>query len=356
MANPKFTVDPTKATEELLRMSTKLTAGLQNLMTIEDMEIAPTPKELVYEEDLVQVYHYTPTVPKPHSVPVLIVYALVNKQYMMDLQANKSVIKKMLDAGLDLYIIDWGYPSGVNKFITLDDYINGYIDNVVDYIRQAHGLESINILGVCQGATFSACYTAMHQEKVRNFISFVMPFDFSVDDGLLFRWSRKMPIADVVKANHNILSGDSMNDTYNMLKPLELTIDKYLAFIDKLDDRDAVVDFLRMEQWIYDSPDQAGPTLQQFIEDFYQGNKFKEGTLTLGGRECNPKQITCPTLVMLAQKDHLVPPSSTRPFMDAISSKDKTLREFPVGHIGMFVSSRVLNDVGPSIAEWVKER
>jgi len=342
--------------EELLRMNNKLTAGLENMMSIGDMDIAPTPKELAYEEDLVQVFHYIPTVPKPHPIPVLIVYALVNKQYMMDLQSNKSVIKKMLDAGLDVYIIDWGYPSGVNKFITLEDYIEGYIGNAVDFIREKHGLDSINLLGICQGATFSACYTAMHQDKVRNFISFVMPFDFSTNDGLLFHWSRHMAIDELVEANHNLLSGDSMNDAYNMLKPLELTLDKYINFIDKLDDKDAVVDFLRMEEWIYDSPDQAGPTLQQFIKDFYQGNKFKEGTLEIGGKKCDPKQITCPTLVMLAQKDHLVPPASTRPFIDAISSKDKTLREFPVGHIGMFVSSRVLKEVGPSIAEWLKER
>ncbi|MDR1514032.1 MAG: class III poly(R)-hydroxyalkanoic acid synthase subunit PhaC [Propionibacteriaceae bacterium] len=350
-----YTVDPQKAAAEVFRMSTKLSSGLYNMAHIDDLEIAPTPKELVYTEDLVQVFRYVPVVPKPHAVPVLISYALVNKQYMMDLHASKSMIRKLLDDGIDVYVIDWGYPKYVDRFLTLADYVEGYLDNVVEHIRQAHGIKQVSLLGVCQGATMAACYTSMHQDKVRNFVSLVMPFDFSTDDGLLFKWSRHMDIDAVVEASHNILSGDSMNDAYNMLKPLELTMDKYINFIDKLDDRDAVVDFLRMEYWIYDSPDQAGPMLRQFIKDFYQENKFAKGTLEIAGQKADPKAITCPVLVMLAQKDHLVPPASTRPFMDAVSSKDKTLREFPVGHIGIFVSSRVLNDIGPTVAAWLKE-
>ncbi|MDR0848555.1 MAG: class III poly(R)-hydroxyalkanoic acid synthase subunit PhaC [Propionibacteriaceae bacterium] len=349
------TFDPQSGLREVFGMTNKLTAGLNTMLSIDEMDIGPTPKELVYEEDLVKLYRYTPVVAKPHKVPVLITYALVNKQYMMDLDAKKSMIRRMLDGGLDVYIIDWGYPKYVDKFLTLEDYVDGYLDNCVDFVREAAKVDKINMLGVCQGGTMAACYTAMHQDKVNTFISFVMPFDFSTDDGLLFKWSRHMAVDLIVEANHNRLSGDSMNDSFNMLKPLELTLDKYINFIDKLDDRDAVVDFLRMEYWIYDSPDQAGPMLSRFIKDFYQDNKFKEGTLEIGGKVCDPKAITCPVMVMLGLKDHLVPPASTRPFMDAISSKDKTIREFPVGHIGVFVSSRVLGDVGPSIATWIQD-
>ncbi|MDR1807750.1 MAG: class III poly(R)-hydroxyalkanoic acid synthase subunit PhaC [Propionibacteriaceae bacterium] len=351
-----FSLDPQKSLEELLRMNNKLTAGLSIMTDLDDMEMAPTPKELVYTDDLVKVYRYVPTVKKPHAVPVLICYALVNKQYMLDLQANKSVIKRMLDGGLDVYLIDWGYPKDVDKWLRIEDYVEGYLNDIVDFVRAESKQDKINLLGICQGGTLAACYTSLHQDKINTFMSFVMPFDFSTDDGLLFKWSRHMDVDGIVDSNNNLVSGDSMNDAFNMLKPLELTLDKYVSFIDKLDDKDAVLDFLRMEYWIYDSPDQAGPMLKTFIKDFYQGNKFALGTLEIDGKVCDPKNITCPVLVMLGLKDHLVPPTSTRPFLDAISSTDKTLKEFPVGHIGLFVSSRVLNDVGPAIAAWVKER
>ncbi|MDR0284482.1 MAG: class III poly(R)-hydroxyalkanoic acid synthase subunit PhaC [Propionibacteriaceae bacterium] len=347
------TWEPAKPLEELFRLNAKLTAGLENLLDTDDIGLEPTPKELVYEEDRVKVFRYVPQVAKPHGVPILISYALVNKQYMLDLQADRSMIERMVASGLDVYIIDWGYPAGVDKFLTLEDYVDGYLNNIVDFIRTTHNLDKINLLGVCQGATMAACYTSMYQEKVNSFIGFVMPFDFSTDDGLLFKWSRHMDIDAMVDAHNNLYPGDSLNDAFNMLKPLELSLDKYVYFIDKMDNKDALLDFLRMEAWIYDSPDQAGPMLKRFIKDFYQENRFAEGTLQIGGRPADPKNITCPVLLVLGLKDHLVPPASTRPFIDAVSSSDKTLKEYPVGHIGVFVSSRVAGDTGPLIHDWV---
>jgi len=160
----------------------------------------------------------------------------------------------------------------------------------------------------------------------------------------------------MIGASRGLLSGDAMNYGYNMLKPFELSFDKYINFIDRLDDKDALIDFLRMETWIYDSPSLAGPMLAKFVKDLYQNNLLLKNKMTLGGRKVDLKNLKMPVLCMLGEKDHLVPPSSTRPFIDAIASKDKTLLEFNVGHIGMFVSSSAQKEIGPKIASWIKER
>ena len=351
-----YNFDPQKPVQEALTMSNKLMAGLQNMMEIDEVEMATTPKELVYKEDRMRLYRYTPEVAKPHAVPVLVCYALVNKQYMLDLQENRSIVKKWLSAGLDVYMIDWGYPSHVDKFLTMEDYIDGYLNNAVDFVREQHNLKAINLLGICQGGTMSTIYSALYPDKVKNLVTLVMPFDFDTKDGLLFRWSLDMDIESMVKSANGLIGGNTMNYGFNMLKPFELTFDKYLNFIDQLDDRDALLDFLRMETWIYDSPDQAGPMLIKFVRDLYQGNKLAKNKLEVGGRLVNLKNIKMPVLCLLAQKDHLVPPASTRPFVDSIPSKDKELVEFPVGHIGMFVSSRAQKEIGPRIASWIKER
>ena len=351
-----YRFDLEKNMREAININTKLMAGLRNMMELEEVDIATTPKDVVYTEDKMQIYHYKPVVPKPHATPVLVVYALVNKQYMLDIQESRSVVKKWLEDGLDVYMIDWGYPSSVDKFLDMEDYIDGYLNNAVDFVCERHKLKAINLLGICQGGTMSVVYTALYPQKIKNLVTFVMPFNFDVDEGLLFKWSKTMDIDAMVDSEGGLYSGVNMNVGYNMLKPFELSYDKYIYFIDKLDDKEAVTDFVRMETWIYDSPNQAGPMLKNFVKDFYKDNKLFKNEYMLGGRKADLQNITMPVLCLLALKDHLVTPASTRPFIEAIPSKDKELIEYPVGHIGMFVSSRAQKEIGPAVSKWLKAR
>ena len=102
----------------------------------EDIKIGVTPKEVVYSEDKVTLYRFQPMVEQPLNIPVLIVYALVNRPFMVDLQADRSMVANLLKLGLDIYLIDWGYPTRADRWLTLEDYISGYIDNCVDFIRK----------------------------------------------------------------------------------------------------------------------------------------------------------------------------------------------------------------------------
>jgi polyhydroxyalkanoate synthase len=71
------------------------------------------------------------------KVPIMIVYALVNRPYMVDLQADRSLVRNLLAQGEDVYLIDWGYPDAADRFLTLEDYINGYIRRCADVVAQA---------------------------------------------------------------------------------------------------------------------------------------------------------------------------------------------------------------------------
>jgi polyhydroxyalkanoate synthase len=345
----------TKAAEDSIIANRKLIKGLNTMLTIEETEVGTTPKELIYEEDKVKLYRYTPLVKNIHPVPVLISYALVNRQYMMDLQQNRSIIRNWLELGLDVYIIDWGYPEQIDKYLTMEDYIDGYLNNAIDCIRERTGLAKINLLGVCQGGTMSVIYTALYPEKIANLITMVMPFDFSVKDGLLFSWSKYLNIDNIVDTM-GLVPGNFMNIGFNMLKPFQLSIDKYVSFYRNMDNPEAVKDFLAMEKWIYDSPDQAGEMLRKFVKDLYHGNLLMQNKLEVGGRTVDVKSIEMPVLTLIAEQDHLVPPSSTRPFNDAVSSVDKQIMYFPGGHIGVFVSTKAQKEVAPAVANWLKER
>ena len=356
-------INPAGAMQELIEMNSKVARGLEVLSHIreEDVEFGVSAKEAVYRDGKLVLYHFTPLVEKPFAVPLLISYALVNRPYMADLQEDRSLVRNLLKLGLDVYLIDWGYPGREDRWLTLDDYINGYIDDCVEVIRERHNLEQVNLLGICQGGVFSLCYTALHPEKIKNLITMVTQVDFGVEEGLLSAWTGGKVGSEAVDADLMVeafgnIPGDFMNFGFLMLKTFQLNVQKYMALANILDDKAKLENFLRMEKWIFDSPDQAGEAWCQFINDFYQGNKLIAGEIELGGQQVDLSNITMPVLNIYAEEDHLVPPVSSQAMAKYVGTSDYTEKSFPAGHIGMYVSGKVQRDLPPTIVEWLQAR
>jgi polyhydroxyalkanoate synthase subunit PhaC len=351
------------AIEECIKFTQKLAKGAEILKTLreEEIESGLTPKEEVYREDKVVLYHYKPMVKQPFSIPLLIVYALVNRPYIIDLQENRSFVANLLNLGLDIYLIDWGYPNRADRWLTLDDYINGYINNCVDVVRDRHNLSQLNLLGICQGGSLSLCYSSFYPEKVKNLITMVTPVDFHIPEGLLNVWSgctlgsQALNVDLMVDTLGNV-PGELMNLEFLMLKPYQLRIQKYLDLTEIWDDEEKLVNFLRMEKWIFDSPDQAGEAYRQFMKDFYQSNKLIQGELEIGKKQVDLRKLCMPILNVYAEYDHLVPPASSLALEKYINSEDYTVLSFPVGHVGMYVSSKVQKKLPPALTNWLKSR
>jgi polyhydroxyalkanoate synthase len=351
---------------DLIEDYKKFKQGTELFLSSPDFSVGTTPSEIIHCEDKMKLIHYIPTVEKLHAVPILLVYALVNRYYILDLQPDKSVIKKLLDEGFDVYLIDWGYPTGMDRYLTIDDYVNGYVNNAVDNIREKAGLDKITLLGVCQGGTLSVMYAALHPEKVKNLITLVTPVNFDTNKGLLYIWARGLDIDRIVDY-YGIVPGDLLNSGFLLTDPFRLMIDKYVGIFERIEcnpndtacslrNEETVKNFLRMEKWIFDSPDQAGETFRQFMKDCYQKNLLIKNKMELNGKKVNLKKISMPLLNVMAEFDHLVPNDASVPLNDAVSSSDKETLIFPTGHIGIFVGSKSQKEVCPGIARWLKPR
>src|SRR5659263_784460 len=344
----------------------KFKLGIELMMKPPDFSVATTPSQIIYTEDKMKLIHYIPAVAKTHPVPILIVYALVNRYYILDLQPDKSLIKKLLEEGFDVYVIDWGYPSGSDRYLKLDDYVNSYMNNSIDWIRERSGSDKITLLGVCQGGTFSVMYSSLHPEKVKNLVTLVAPVNFDTDKGILNLWAKGLDVDKIVDY-YGIVPGDFLNSGFLLLDPFRLMIDKYVGMFDRIEcnpednacnlrNEKIVKNCLRMEKWIFDSPDQAGETFRQFMKDCYQKNLLIKNKLELNGKKINLKNITMPLLNIMAEFDHLVPNEASIPLNDAVSSKEKEMAVFPTGHIGIFVGSKSQKEVCPTISKWLTPR
>ena len=355
MNAPFMTLDRQNMIREFSEVSEKAIKALETVSSIAEIDVGTAPKDLVYQEDKLELYHYRQENEVTCDVPILIVYALVNRQYMLDLQPDRSLVRNLLGHGLDLYIIDWGYPTKGDMYTTLDDYIDDYMNNCVDYIRKTTGKEKITIMGICQGGTFSAIYSALYPKKVQNLVTLVAPFDFSTNEGLLFSWAKNMN-ADALAEVYRVVPGEFLNAGFLMMMPFTLNIKKYVEMFDIIENKEKLLNFLRMEKWIFDSPGQAGACFRKFIKDLYQENKLVKGELTINDRKVDLKNITMPVLNIYAKSDHLVPPSATKPLNDLVGSADKSLYEFKGGHIGVFVGSKSQKELAPNIAKWLHDR
>jgi polyhydroxyalkanoate synthase subunit PhaC len=344
----KLAEDVGKSQERMLKSRDVLLGPLET-------SIATTPCEIVYEEDRVKLKHYLPLAETRVKTPLLMVYALINRETMLDLQPGKSVVEKILKEGIDLYMIDWGYPTRKDRYLGIDDHVNGYLDNIVDFIRERHEVPKINLMGICMGGSFCIMYSALHPEKVKNLITTVTPSNFANVKGLLNIWMRALD-PDLIVETHGNMPGDLLNIGFLLLNPARLMLDKYVNYFENVGDKVFVENFIRMEKWIFDSPDVPGATFREFIKDCFRDNLLIQSKMELGGKRVDLKKLTMPLLNIYGRFDHLVPPEACELLTSKVGSKDTEDLCLETGHIGIYVSAKCQKELAPKIAGWLSAR
>lgn len=332
--------------------------------TLQSIDVGQTPSEVVYTENKLELLHYLPeqagidvAEEDKSDVPIIIVYALINRPYILDLQPERSVVRRLLEAGHDVYLIDWNEPSNLDQFLTLDDYVNRYIDNCVDVVRERSDTDSINVLGYCMGGTMSAMYAALHPEKVRALGLMAAGLCFDDTGGVLEKWGDEAfyDPESVTSAMGNMPS-EMLEVGFALMDPVDNYVSKYVRLYDNLEDEDFVENFARMERWLDEGIDVAGETYKQFLTDIYQENKLYRNELELDGKHVNVDNITMPLLQIVGEYDHLIPAETSKPFNEVVASDDVTIIEYPTGHIGLSVSGSSHEHVWPQVSDWFHEK
>lgn len=346
--------NPTGIMEEMTSTTQKLARGYETLQQIDQVDVAVTPKELVWQRDKVKMFHYLRDTPAKSNIPVLVSFAMLNRHDVLDLQPDRSLMRKLVEEGLDVYIMDWGYPSKADRYLSMEDYIDGYMNDAVDFLRKRHKVPAIHKQGICQGGTFSMIYASLYPEKLKTLTTYVAPYDFDTDKCMLFKWTKYIDI-DTMVDTMGTVPGEMIDSAFGMLKP-SMNIAKYFGVMDSLEDKDRLMNFLRMEHWKGDLPAISGEMYRKYIKDLFRDNKLIKGELELGGRRVDLKNMTVPFLNIYATEDNIIPNESTLAVMKAVGSKDKKEYPFPGGHIGVFVGGKSQKELAPAVAAWTVEK
>jgi len=266
-------------------------------------------------------------------------------------------VEHFVRRGFDTYLVDWGVPTDADKFLTLDDYVNGSMLNIVDFLRERCDVPQVNVLGYCMGGTMSAIFTALHQQFVRNLILLAAGIDFSGDDGLLLKWTKPQyfDVDALVDVCGNV-PPQYLQSIFLLLKPIQNLFEKPIALWERMDDDQFVDDFLTMETWLQDNIPVPGEVFREFVKYLYQQNRLVKGQLPVGRHTVQLRTITCPVLNIMARKDDLVPCSQTLPFNDLVSSTDRKTMQLDAGHIGLAVGSKAQTELWPAAVDWLAQR
>ncbi len=349
---------------EAAKLGAKLLTGGRLLQAIKDsgVEIATTPKDLVWQQDKVSLFHYRPLAEQRIGIPVLICYGLIGRWTMTDLQEDRSLVRNLLNLGLDLYVVDWGNPSRADRYLMLDDYILGYLADCIDEIARRAKADKINLLGVCEGGVFTTAYAALRPQKVNTLVLTITPIDFHADTvenrkghGFINIWTRSLDPADIdrlIEANGN-LPGEFIGAVFNQMTPMRTMMKYNLDMLDIVDDETRLLNWLRMEKWIADRPDHPGEAAKQWLKDLYQQNKLVKNEWELEGERVDLGRITMPVLNVYARDDHIIPPATSRALGSKIGTNDYQELGLPGGHVGVFVGGKSQQLFAPAVAAFL---
>jgi polyhydroxyalkanoate synthase len=322
-----------------------------------------SPFDVVYRKGKTRLLHYRgygQETPAAKKQPLLIIYAPINTFHILDLNPRRSVVRDLLaSGGLDIYLLDWGYPDWSDNRLSLEDYL-GYVSDAVKVVQDQTKESKTTILGYCWGGIFALIHAVLNPENVRNLVLMAVPVDFSKDDTILAGWSKAIDV-DNMMDEFGHMDGQVLNLGFLMRNPPRYGFDKYLKLFQRSYDSEFVDTFIDVERWLYDTPPIPGALHRQIINDCYRNNLLISGGIEVTDKEgkkqkVDLKKISMPVLTIVAEKDDLVSPASSTVINDHISSKDTSVLKNPGGHVALCVSSNAHKKLWPEVAKWLLSR
>lgn len=338
--------------DRLLRMSRVLTTRAA---------IAQTPKEVIWTLNKAKLYRYAPVLPKEkrHPVPLLLVFALMNRPYILDLRPGHSFVEFMVKKGYDVYLLDWGSPGPEDKNLKFDDYTLDYMPRAIRKMQAVSGSRDFSMLGWCIGAILATIYAALRPDDgLRNLILLTAPLDFGDKEKITFaRWTdeRYFDVEKILAAFGNV-PPEMIEYGARALKPVENYIGNYLRLWDNLDNPQVVEAWHAMNTWVTDNIPMAGATFRQLIVDLYRHNRLMQGTFTIRGQCVDVSRIRANLLTVIAEADHITPPCQSETIAPMVSSKDKEVFRVAGGHIGIMAGSGASKNTWPHMEAWLSQR
>ncbi len=326
------------------------------LLTQDDAAIGTTPKDAVWTWRTTTLYRYRST-QRRHPVPVLLVFALINRPDIFDLRPGNSFVQFLLGEGFDVFLLDWGVPDDADADLGIEAYVCDALPWGIRETLRAAGQEQVSVVGWCIGGALTAMHAALEPDgPARNLVLLTTPVDTA--NSRYGRWvARESFDPERVTDAWPSVPGGAVDTANKLLKPVTnlWTTNRRLwqQVLEGKHDRES---FQAMSKWVGDNPPFPGRAYREWITWMYKENRLVRGTLRLRGRRVDLGRIHQDLLVVTACDDHITPTADTEPIFTLVGSQDVTRLARPGGHIGLMAGSGAREDVWADIAAWLAAR
>jgi polyhydroxyalkanoate synthase subunit PhaC len=309
-----------------------------------------TPSRIAYEGGKLRLHHYVP-VERAHSTPILLVYALMKRAFILDLAPDRSVVQSLVRQGFEVYLTDWIPPADGDSWRGLDAYVNDDLVNATRAIVAERRTNRVSIIGYCLGALLAAIYAALHPRRVRNLVTLAVPLEMSAAATFLPAWLTVQTVELITG-----LYGNCPAWIFGAFSAARLMsrMEQYRAEICGLEEHSEAFD--RFLEWIGSDVPLAGQLFREVVVGIFQQNRLVRDKLALGGQSISLKAINCPLLNIVAQFDDLVPLRACEPLAELVGSRDKRTIAFPSSHIGVAAGLAAHERLWPAVGQWLSAR
>ena len=328
--------------------------GIKLVAGIDRPGVGQTPKDVVWKRGRSELWHYRSDDVR-YGPPLLIVFSLISRSYILDLTPGNSFVEQLRDAGFDVYLLDWGRPDERDSANGLEDYVDDYLPAAIDRVRELSGADEVNLFGYCFGGNLALLYAAHHRSAwLRSLTVTATPVDFRFMGPLadLFQ-AGALDVDDVLDHDGNVppqvvsrgsdayphLGGDPIRDAVGAA--LERRLCRRLPGHDGLVRRPRPF---------------PGAAARQTVQMLVRDNGMLTDRLTMGGDSVHLHDIKVPFLTVRANRDHIVPPDATAPLIDLVGSPDKHELSLDAGHMGLVVGRTAAKTTVPTIIDFVRRR
>ncbi|NND42002.1 MAG: alpha/beta fold hydrolase [Silicimonas sp.] len=318
--------------------------------------VGMTPKDTLHKRGTLNLYRYRPLTDEVYRVPILMVMATTNRGYVFDVAEEHSFVRFLLNAGYDVFVMDWDHPRPEEKTLNLDDYASRFFDECIRKVQQASGEEEISLVGYCMGGVLATIYTASHPEApIKNLACFTTPIDFS--EMKIFAHMSQPKYFDVDRLVDNVgnVSPELLQLSFDMLRPSGRAASNRSLW-DNMWNDDFVQFHRKMDRWANDMLPLAGEYFRDTTKKLMWDNQLFKGTLVVDGRTVDLANIKVPLFHGVALHDHIVPYEASKHLVALAGSEDKEELVLKGGHISLIAGPNAPLRMWPALDEWLAER
>jgi polyhydroxyalkanoate synthase len=343
----------TSLSRELGRTVGRVRNGIRFAAGTQWAPIGPTPSRVLWREGKAELRHYTGS-PRL-GPPVVVLGGLVGRSYIFDLHDQNSFVRRMLDAGFDTYVLDWGAPDADDSANTLETYLARYFPRALRAVLAESGAEDVSVIGYCMGGAMALHALAADPGlPVRNLVLIATPVDFRHLGSMVDAVSeRRLDPASVLDENGNV-PASLISAFFAVMKPTAPVL-KYANLLQNLWNDEYLKGYQALNRCFEDHVPLPGAAFLQIAQQWMRDNGFVRDQLRLDGRPVHLADLTMPVLVVTGSRDELVPAACTAPTASLLTGAEPEVLTLDAGHASLTTGRTAAKHTVPKILGWLAD-